>query len=311
MTAFHILGDGLAALMLASRLAQGGARPRVYGDGQTNTPPVGLVHLFAGRTFRRSALELEAFSRAARFWGEHRLAREYPVRRLVEPGDRLERSLANLSLPAAYLPRRREDGAWGYGPGFAVFSQQLETERRQELGEDYHAGRFQADALPAPRILAVGTGAPEALPGISWDLSQGRTVKSDSPQPPELIHIGKGIHAVPAGGNQVVIGGRFSPIAVRHDELELAQALTGLPLSGETVWSGSRCAAAQDRRPVLGWLDDGESFIFTGFGSRALFWLPFCLDLAVAALCHGSPVPDELHWRRLSESPRGDGGLTL
>ena len=46
---YHIVGDGLAGLVLARRLLDEGNDVVLYGDGQTNTPPVGLVHLAAAR----------------------------------------------------------------------------------------------------------------------------------------------------------------------------------------------------------------------------------------------------------------------
>ena len=52
-------------------------------------------------------------------------------------------------------------------------------------------------------------------------------------------------------------------------------------------WWGERIANALDRFPIIGWLDE-KAFVFAGFGGRALFWLPFCAPLAVAAYLEGS-----------------------
>lgn len=307
----QILGDGLAGLLLARRLLHDGVRVTVYGDGKTNTPAQGLMHLFAGRTFRRSSLELEAFERAVEFWRAEPLAREYPVLRQVEPGDRLARSLAEASLPESLRPRRREDGKLEYGPGFSIASKRLESQLLALLGERYSQGRFEVESLAGPRVLALGTGAASLLPDIAWDISHGRTVEVTTGAALETIQIGKGIHLVPSDPGCAVIGGRSSPNQSRGDERELGEMLTGLRLEEKTSWYGFRCTPARDRRPILGWLEDGESFVFAGFGSRALFWLPLCADIAAGALRKRGPVPDELNWRRLLNSPRAESGLTL
>ena len=62
-------------------------------------------------------------------------------------------------------------------------------------------------------------------------------------------------------------------------------------------------ANALDRWPLVGWLD-GKTFVFAGFGGRALFWLPYCCDLAVEALRSGSnaEIPERLRAGRFLES---------
>jgi hypothetical protein len=288
--------------MLADRLHKEGLSVVVHGDARTNTPPVGLVHLFAGRTFRRCALEVEAFQRAVELWRQEPLAREFPVLRRVQAGDRLDRSAQDHDVPRHYAPRRRSDGWLEYQPGFAVAAQQLEHRLRQNLGDRYISGLAQIDVVPAPRVLALGLGAStEALPEAAWDLSFGRTIEATPPGPPTAIQIGCGLHIAPyPDRNTVILGGRSSALTgPLSDELAKAQELTGELYRPGQEWRGWRCAPALDRRPVLGWLD-AERFAFCGFGSRALFWLPYCLDLAVRALT-GDPdaVNDPLHWRRL------------
>lgn len=275
-----IVGDGLAGLMLAKRLQDVGHPLVVYGDKTTNTPPVGLVHLFAGRTFRRSALELAAFERAVEFWRQEPLAQEFAVHRRVHPDDRLDRSARDHDVPAAYAPRRCQDGWLEYGPGFSIAAQPLQARLLQQLSDrDLHRhGRVTPDSLPAPRVLALGMGAAQWLPAVKWDNSHGRTVEATPPVSPQVIRIGDGLHIAPVPGtDRVSLGGRTSPLAgPLNDELPKALELTGLRHQKEMVWSGSRCAPAADRRPVVGWLDE-QNFAFFGFGSRASVLAPLLL----------------------------------
>ena len=304
---FHILGDGLAGLMLAQRLRAEGAETVVYGDGQTNTPPVGLVHLFAGRTFRRDALELLAFEKAVEFWRAEPLAVELPVRRKLTQGDRLWRSLEGLELPGQFAPGHASDGWVEYRPGFAIASQLLEERLRQELDVKADSALRDVGTVPEPRILAAGHAMPELMSEVAWDVLVGRTVEASPQVLPSQITIGLGVHVAPRpAGTTVVVGGRSSPKGEAKDELALARELLGEPVRKESIWTGTRCTPARDRRPVLGWTDQG--FAFCGFGSRALFWLPLCLDIATGALLRKEPILPELHYCRLSD---GDGALAL
>ncbi len=300
-----ILGDGLAGLMLAARLVDQGQDVQVFGDGGSQTPPVGLVHLFAGRTFRRSALEQTVFATATEYWRACSQAREFTVQRQTPPGDRLERSLLHLDLPSHLTPRPLKAGWVEYGPGFAVEAQALEGDLRAQLGGGarIHTGRFALDDLPGQiKVLAVGCEATRYLPDLSWDLSGGRVLRASLTSPQEQILIGSGLHSVPVGdGYQVVLGGRHSAKngELHGDEISLAQALTGQPHQAGDEWKGRRCSPQSDHRPVLGWLEEGR-FAFFGFGSRALFWLPYCVERAVEALLEQGEGPEELSPQRFS-----------
>lgn len=296
---YHIVGDGLAGLVLARRLLDEGNDVVLYGDGQTNTPPVGLVHLFAGRSFRRSELELETFAEAVRFWRNESLAQEFSVQRKLSPGDRLDRSLEEAELPQEWTPTRLNAGWVEYSPGFSVAAQALERRLREELMSSYHQGLRDWRELPGVRILALGQRAPTLGPEFPWDLSQGRTVEALSDSMLEVLVIGGGVHRAPyPGGRTVILGGRSSPLGPPpEDELEIAVELTGAPHQELSTWSGHRCAAP-DHRPILGWLDP-RTFVFLGFGSRALFWLPYCVKATRESL-KGAETHPELDWSRFN-----------
>lgn len=301
MTAISIIGDGLAGLMLADRLLAEGYQVSVYGQACSNTPPVGLVHLFAGRTFRRSDLELVAFEKAISHWRQEPLAQEFEVHRVVQPGDRLHRSAAAHNLPPHYAPRPLREGWVQYGPGFSVASKNLETRLRKQLEPCFRSGWVQPNSIAGKKVLALGSGVATWWPEVAWDLSSGRTVQAQPVRPASAIMIGLGMHIAPAPGQtEVVLGGRFSPHGLPEDEIAKAQELTGLEHREGDAWYGQRCSPALDRRPCLGYLGE-DSFAFFGFGSRALFWLPHCLDLAVLALAGGS-LPEDLQVTRLQPS---------
>lgn len=276
----QLVGDGLAGLFLARQLRELGHLVTVYGDGKTNTPPAALVHLFAGRSFRRDRLELECFAEAVRTWRAEPLAQEYPVRRKLRGADRLQRSLDQAELPSPWRPHRFDDDWVEYSPGFSVASKALEGRLRAELGESYRPHRRDWRELPGLKVLAVGLDAAEVLPELPWDLSRGRTVQAKS-APGEHLVIGDGVHRAPIPGQHqpqtVILGGRSSPnSAPPQDEIEIANRLTGCGHIEVSTWLGQRCAA-RDHRPVLGWLDP-STFLFLGFGSRALFWLPLSVS---------------------------------
>ena len=298
----EVVGDGLAGLMLTRRLLADGHQVRLRGDGKSNAPPVGLVHLFAGRSFRRSALDLACFSEAIEYWRVEPSAQEFIVRRSFNPGDRLDRSLAKAEIPEKWRPVRRDESTVDYAPGFAVAAQEFESKLRDEVrAQEGFAGESSV------RVLALGARAPELWPDRDWDCSGGRTVEATAAQN-ETIRIGYGLHLTPFPGREtVVLGGRFSATGpAPRDELEKASVLTGASHDFVSSWEGRRCAPL-DHRPVLGWIDP-TTFVFFGFGSRALFWLPYCSLIGARALRDPSvEIPAEFHWSRLftgtSESP--------
>ncbi len=293
----EVVGDGLAGLLLAKRMLAEGWDVRIRGDGQTNTPPVGLVHLFAGRSFRRSELELDCFAEAVAMWQNEPLARELTVRRSFTSGDRLDRSLLEAALPQDWTPRRLSEETVEYGPGFSIAAQALEARLRRELAQ--HLNPASLTQEPMVTVLALGARATELWPELRWDCSGGRTVEASSSEQQRVL-IGHGLHLAPYPGRaSVVLGGRFTPLGpAPEDELEKATALTGETHTFLAKWDGKRCAPA-DHRPVLGWVD-ATTFVFLGFGSRALFWLPYCLKLASKALEDTeTEIHPELNWSRL------------
>lgn len=262
--------------MLAARLRQEGVDAVVYGDVNTNSPPVAQVHLFAGRSFRRHPLEVEAFRTAVRHWRSEPLAAEHTVFRRTEPGGRLDKSLEASEVPSEFRPRREAPGSFRYSPGFAIASQALEQRLRREV--PVRPGT--CDERPA--VFAPGLRLPELFPQLRWDLSGGRVVQARGPVP-EAIFMGEGVHVVPAGQGISVGGRHSSKNPDPRDELDCVERLTGVRYHEVSVWEGRRCAPTRDRWPVLGWIDEAR-FVFGGFGSRALFWLPHLTNLAVHSL---------------------------
>lgn len=284
----QIVGDGLAGTLLAHRL---GNRVELVGDGRSNTPPGALVHLFAGRSFRRTPLEVRAFQEAIRYWRCEPLAQETTVRRTFQAGDRLDRSLAHCAVPEEFLPCRVSPGVLEYGPAFSVSSMALRERLIRALGPLYHQAHVDlGQAFGGVRVLATGRAIQHSLTRVAWDLSSGECLTARADSATEQVHIGAGLHIAP-WEDGVVIGGAA--------DLTKASELAGKSYELEDRWKGDRCANALDRWPVLGWLDS-HTFVFASFGSRGLFWLPYCLKLAEQALeTHSNdPIPEGLRHTR-------------
>lgn len=285
----HVLGDGLAGLMLARALPEA----VVHGDGASNTPPLALVHLYAGRSFRRHPLEVDAFKAAIDYWRSCSLAREFQVVRHFRQGDRLQRSAAEA--PCQFAPSQ-EGPQFCYGPAFTIETQRLEQKLREECR--VLAGRVDDPRFYPLNVWAVGTALKEMLPG-PWDHSSGRLLRAQGRL--ESIVIGQGVHLAPRG-NEMVIGGRSRPAVQggHGDELECAARLLGKAPRYLSEWRGQRLACALDRWPLVGWWEP-QVFVFGAFASRALFWLPYCVQLAVKALAdgHNQAIPAALSVERI------------
>lgn len=293
-----IIGDGIAGLMLAEHLLNRGQEVRVFGDGQTNTPPVALVHLFAGRTFDRGPMEVEAFETAVSHWRSEPLAQEFQVRRHVPRGERLDRSLKSTRVPAQYRPELMAAEEAVYSPGFTVKGQELRSRIADNLGSRLVLNKVEPTKVEGFKILSHGMGMAQSFPGIIWDLSYGRALEA-SPGHPEMS-IGFGAHIGPTPGRDSVwIGGRFSRTEPeRRDELDQAAKLTGQCFTEIQEWCGWRCANALDRWPIIGPATE-DTFVFSGFGARAFFWLPFCVSLAANSILEQADIPPEFHFSRL------------
>jgi len=297
----HLVGDGIAGRLLAQWMLESDLKFVQYGDGRTNTPPVGFVHLFQGRTFHRDAIEVEAFRRTIEFWRNESLASEWEVERSVAPGDRLDRSADTETVPEEWRPVRVAPDLYRYGPGFTVQAGALgaavpvEVVSRQVAFED----------LDGTVVHATGLAIQRLLPGYRWDINPGRTVQGVGSRLPERLYLKAGCHlGADPDGRTLTVGGRVnSKGEAKDDETELAAQILGAPVRYESEWWGERIANALDRWPLVGWLDE-TTFVFAGFGGRALFWLPYCCDLAVEALRSGSnaEIPERLRAGRFLES---------
>lgn len=296
----HLFGDGLAGTFLARALSAEKISYRHYGDGRHNTPPVGFVHLFQGRTFHRDPVEVEAFGHAVAFWRGRAAAQEWTVKRSVTEGDRLHRSAGTESVPPEWRPTLQSPLQFVYQPGFTVASGAL-REQWQRKSEAPLEPRCDPHSVSGTKVFAVGRDVARLLPEWRWDINPGRTVGGHCPGHPERVpdylYLHQGLHL---GGNPgsggFTMGGRVnSKGEAKEDEKELAVSLLGEPVALRSEWWGERIANALDRRPLIGWRASGE-FYFTGFGGRALFWLPYCTSLAVKALRAGnnSVVPELL-----------------
>ena len=281
----HLVGDGIAGRMLAHRMLEASLEFVQYGDGRANTPPVGFVHLFQGRTFHRDAIEVEAFRKALDFWRGEELASEWEVERSVKPGDRLDRSADTDTVPEEWRPVPAGADLYRYGPGFTVQAVALAAAVPVEVVP----GRVDTRGMEGPVIHATGLAVQELLPGYRWDINPGRTVQGTCSRLPERLYLKAGCHlGADPGGERLTVGGRVnSKGEAKDDETDLASQILGAPVHYHSEWWGERIANALDRWPLVVWLDE-KTFVFAGFGGRALFWLPYCCELAVESLRTGS-----------------------
>lgn len=283
----HILGDGLAGTLLAAELHKEGLPFLHYGDGRSNTPPVAFVHLFQGRTFRRDPVEVDAFRCAVDHWKQEPWAREWTVERSVIEGDRLHRSARTDTIPEEFRPMALSPLTYLYNPGFTVASAAIKQREREKFKSCTRLERVDPQDLQGPVIHATGLAIESLLPNLPWDVNSGRTVSAKSSRTPSRLILDGGCHlGANPSGDGFTVGGRVnSKGEAKNDEVELASEILGEEVHFQSEWWGKRIANAQDRWPLIGWLDQ-KNFLFCGFGGRALFWLPYCCRLARAALEH-------------------------
>ena len=305
---YHLIGDGLAASFLAMIFQGSKTKFLQYGDNQANTPPLGFVHLFQGRTFHRDPIEITAFSNCTAYWRNEELATEWLVRRSVKPGDRLSKSSQTKTVPELFRPRQIYEQVFEYGPGFTIQANELVQRARVLCSEHIITQRVNSSNLSGIKVHAIGLDVKELLPKTPWDINPGRTVKAhcpDSPQTkPKYISLLHGCH-LGSSLNQpgFTIGGRVnSKGEAKNDEAELASQILGHKVTLKSEWWGQRIANAVDRWPLLGWIDR-ENFLFAGFGGRALFWLPYCSQIAIQALKseNNDPIPPKLRADRFTK----------
>jgi glycine/D-amino acid oxidase-like deaminating enzyme len=166
------------------------------------------------------------------------------------------------------------------------------------------------EALDGVVVLCNGLEVEQTLKKLPWDTNPGRTVEATSipsSQPHRLI-LYRGCHL---GGNphnpSFTVGGRVnSKGEAKNDEAQISSKLMKCEVALSSEWWGARIANAIDRWPLIGWLDE-RRFFFAGFGGRALFWLPFCTEIAVQALLERSnqAIPEKLRVSRFRDRLEG------
>ncbi len=280
-----IVGHGIAGLMLGEELLSHGRQVVIYGKGCSQAPPQVIVHLHAGRSFRRSDLERLAFKKAVSYWRQSPFATEVKVKRDTNP--RLEKSFT-LTENDEWDSPLFDSKSYTYGPAFIVMADKL---RQHLLG----LLDFREFAVPTPLSVEEETlfedsdqvvfaqGFKSRLSYCS--LNKGVSIfkeKRKSSANENRIRIGKGIHyATTAEGCS--LGGAFLNSDNPRERLfektqHLIEAQEWENFKKEEMFSGQKLVS-QDRLPVVGF-DSANTFYFTAFGARAFFWLPFSTQLA-------------------------------
>ncbi len=278
----HIVGNGIAAFMLADKLKREDMDVCVFGRGPSQAPPQVLVHLFAGRSFRRSNLEVETFRDSVDYWRSSPYSIETTVNR--ESNSRLEKSLThteNLPWGSPILT----DGQFRYGPAFVIDSKSLLASFQNDI--KYREVRVMPgnEELKACDQIVWATGFKNNLPFCV--LNEGASIAINDIQPSK-IRIGSGVH-YSSNGKTSAIGGAFLDGQLDQPKsLLLERAKTLIPsaqkirFESADIFLGKK-SISRDRLPVIG-TDPNGRFLFTAFGSRAFFWLPSSTKLAVDLL---------------------------
>lgn len=291
-----IVGHGAAGLMLGSYLASKGMDIVVIGKGETQEPPKAMVHLYAGRSFRRSELELEAFRYAVDYWKKNNAALETKVRRVTN--DRLERSLEE-TIKYEWEPPTRFEKWFSYGPAFIVDTMKLKAtcqktiryiEAKVEANADSDASKEVKDILEKSEIVIWATGA--ETKASFCENNGGVMIKLLKLHQSLEIKIGNGIHTATTS-DTLTVGGAFLNGTPNPREALLERAKLLLDekeleaLKKGTTFVGQK-SVSLDRLPVVGFDEEGK-FWFTAFGARAFFWLPFTCEITYRLLLKEIP----------------------
>lgn len=265
-----IVGNGIAALMLAEKLSEESIDVVVLGSGPSQAPPQVMVHLYAGRSFRRSKIEIDAFEESVRYWRGSPFSTETKVNRDTNP--RLEKSVGETKEHPWEQPVL-EERRFSYGPGFVVDANGLIDDIRRRVDyRDVYIDERNAHLLENCDQVIWATGFRSQLPYCS--LNDGLSIAVPQQKTTGIV-IGKGIHHA-SNSAMSSIGGAFLNSELqepKHALLEraatiLSQDELNVFIDGN-IFVGKK-SVSSDRFPVVG-LDQNNEFVFTAFGARAFF----------------------------------------
>lgn len=279
-----IVGNGIAALMLAEKLVAENFEVNVLGSGTPQAPRQVMVHLYAGRSFRRSELEIEAFKEAVVYWRSSSFATEVKVNRDIN--SRLKKSHSQTdNYP--WKPPLLKNERFVYGPAFVVDAWGLMKSIREKV-------EYTNAYIDTKNDMKIGncdnvvwaTGVQNRLPYCT--LNAGVSIVIDDEDIPSAIRIGKGVHHA-SDAKASSIGGAFlNENASTSKSLLLERTRELIPADKHDAFQNTdiflgKKSVSEDRLPVIG-LDETGGFLFTAFGARAFFWLPSSCKLAYELL---------------------------
>ncbi len=279
-----IVGNGIAAFMLAEKLERENVEVNVIGIGPPQSPPQVMVHLFAGRSFRRSKLELDAFKDAVEYWRKSPFSTETKVNR--DTNTRLEKSLSKTEEYSWESPILKE-GTFSYGPSFVIDAWGLMDHLQNQTNfQEKHIENPDDEDLKNCDRVVWATGLKNNLPYCQ--LNTGVSIAIDEIQIESQIRIGQGVHHA-SSPKMSSIGGAFLNTDLASPKSLLLERANPLirPENAEAFENGNlfqgKKSVSEDRLPVIG-TDTNDDFLFTAFGARAFFWLPLASKLAYQLL---------------------------
>lgn len=302
----RVVGDGVAGTLIALALRRSGAGVVLHGDRVAATGSARtLVHRHAGRSFQTDALEDAAWPVAVEFLRS--LMNEDAVRELEMVRPVQERLGSSLETAADAASIRRADhpvlgDVFRYGPAFAIDVQATleHLHARAARAGVVHRGRLLPDESVGERtVVAVGAALPDWVAGLDLQLQGGHLVTFSG----RLDHAisARGVHVVPSGSDAICAGSTWwdpaAPLPDTDAIADLRRRLVGAGIdAGDalSVWRGVRCIHATDRRPVVGRLDQSDTWIVGALGTRGWLWAPWLAERLTAAMLHGEPLPERL-----------------
>jgi glycine oxidase len=329
----HLVGQGLAGSVLAFRLIECGWKPTVFDPGHEASSslvaagmwnPVNFKRLHVGQDPRSYLETLHALYQRMEKWLGVTFYQKYPVVRVYESLEEshnwdLQEALGKQS--AAYLSQPHFEDLdpsvhAPHGAGLIYEGGRLDMptllaatrKKLKDLGllrEEIHAADFATNCV----IHCSGLSVMEN-PLWSWlpmAPNKGQVLTLDMPlfDRRHIYHFGRFV--VPLHGTTYKVGSTYElhpkdkePDAAKGQEIYADVSRTiATPMEVVEHRAGYR-PTTFDRMPLVGaHPEEVNHYIFNGFGSRGVFYVPLCAQQLVAHLTEGSPLPAAISTARV------------
>lgn len=211
------------------------------------------------------------------------LVREMRIRRFYRDADQRELFERRIDKPeiATWVDRLDDDGLWLNGALQVETGVLIAALRKRWLRSGRLVEGIGPPDIEGPEIWCVGA-EPMPVRGIPWEPSRGELITGRLAGLERDVVLNDGKWLLPMEDGSVRVGSTFDredldtrSTAEGQAELrDAAERLAGRPLEGAVGDAGLR-VALPDRRPVVGWVDDGRSQgVFAGLAAKGALWAP-------------------------------------